>query len=83
MSASRFVIVGLMSSLLVTHNAVSQSKKSVGSTKSVKAKPPVGVKKASLENSRDSLSYSVGYSIAQSMKQQGMTGVNTDLKSVV
>ncbi|MEZ0487724.1 FKBP-type peptidyl-prolyl cis-trans isomerase [Fibrella sp. GW2-5] len=30
-----------------------------------------------LANSQDSLSYSVGYSIAQSLKQQGMTAVNT------
>ena len=30
-----------------------------------------------LANSNDSLSYSIGYSIAQSMKQQGLTNVNT------
>ena len=79
MSVSRFVVVGLLSTLFVANNTVAQSKKSVASVKSGKAKPSVVAKKPLLTNSRDSLSYSVGYSIAQSMKQQGMTGVNVTI----
>jgi len=81
MFVSRFVAVGLLSTLFVANNAIAQSKKPVSAGKpaprSTAAKSPAGVKKSVLASSRDSLSYSVGYSIAQSMKQQGMTGVNT------
>lgn len=78
MFVSRFVAVGLLSTLFVANHAIAQVKKPAAPIKSVKAKPVTGSsKKALLTNSQDSLSYSVGYSIAQSMKQQGMTSVNT------
>ena len=78
MFVSRLVAVGFLSTLFVASHAFAQAKKPSASVKSVKAKPASGsARKALFSNSQDSLSYSVGYSIAQSMKQQGMTTVNT------
>ncbi|HEX9957866.1 MAG TPA: FKBP-type peptidyl-prolyl cis-trans isomerase [Fibrella sp.] len=78
MFVSRFVLVGVLSTMFVANHAIAQGKKPATPIKSTKAKTATATTKKSLfSNSQDSLSYSVGYSIAQSMKQQGMTNVNT------
>ena len=78
MFVSRFVLVGVLSTMFVANHAIAQGKKPATPVKSTKAKTATATTKKSLfSNSQDSLSYSVGYSIAQSMKQQGMTNVNT------
>ncbi len=78
MFVSRFVVVGVLSTLFVANHTIAQSKKPTTPVKSAKAKPvPAAGSKRMLASSEDSLSYSVGYSIAQSMKQQGLTNVNT------
>lgn len=78
MFVSRFVAVGVLSTLFVANHAIAQVKKPATPVKSVKAKAsPATARKSLFANSQDSLSYSVGYSIAQSMKQQGLNNVNT------
>ncbi|RZL99349.1 MAG: FKBP-type peptidyl-prolyl cis-trans isomerase [Pedobacter sp.] len=78
MFVSRFVAVGVVSTLFVANHAIAQVKKPATPVKSVKAKSaPAAAGKSLFSNSQDSLSYSVGYSVAQSMKQQGMVDVNT------
>jgi FKBP-type peptidyl-prolyl cis-trans isomerase FklB len=78
MFVSRFVAVGVLSTLFVANHAFAQSKKPATPVRSAKpAAASASAKKPMLATGRDSLSYSVGYSIAQSMKQQGMTSVNT------
>ncbi|MBO0948859.1 FKBP-type peptidyl-prolyl cis-trans isomerase [Fibrella forsythiae] len=80
MFVSRFVAVGVVSTLFVANHAIAQVKKTGAPVKSVKAKSaPAAARKSLFSNSQDSLSYSVGYSVAQSMKQQGMTDVNTSI----
>ena len=81
MFASRFVVVGLLSAVFVASHAVAQTRKTTtparpaaGKVAATPARKPMGT---TAMNSRDSVSYSVGYSIAQSMKQQGMNDVNT------
>lgn len=78
MFVSRFVVVGVLSTMFVANHTIAQSKKPATPVKSAKAKPvSASGTRRMLATSGDSLSYSVGYSIAQSMKQQGLTSVNT------
>jgi FKBP-type peptidyl-prolyl cis-trans isomerase FklB len=78
MFVSRYVVVGVLSTLFVANQTIAQTKKPATPAKSAKAKPMAASgSKRMLGSSQDSLSYSVGYSIAQSMKQQGLTSVNT------
>ncbi|MEZ0541563.1 FKBP-type peptidyl-prolyl cis-trans isomerase [Fibrella arboris] len=80
MFVPRFIAVGVLSTLFIANHAIAQSKNPAMPVKSVKAKAePANARKSLVANSQDSLSYSVGYSIAQSMKQQGLTSVNTNI----
>ncbi|MBO0939998.1 FKBP-type peptidyl-prolyl cis-trans isomerase [Fibrella sp. HMF5335] len=78
MKFSSLALVGTVSALFTAHQAVSQVRKTP--TRPAQARPAataMASAKSTLANSNDSLSYSIGYSIAQSMKQQGLTNVNT------
>lgn len=78
----RVAAVGLLSTFLVTNHAFSQAKKPTSvrpATRPATARPASSAGVASIANSNDSLSYSIGYSIAQSMKQQGLTNLNTSV----
>lgn len=83
MKFSSLALIGTLSALFTAHQAVSQVKK--GAARPVQSRPSAKATMASaksvLTNSNDSLSYSIGYSIAQSMKQQGLTNVNTAVLS--
>ena len=78
MLVSRLLILGTLSTVFVATNAIAQGKKAASPARpaAVRSMPAV-TKKTMALNSQDSLSYSLGVNIAQSMKQQGMTNVNT------
>jgi FKBP-type peptidyl-prolyl cis-trans isomerase FklB len=85
-AAAGFVSAAFLTAL-VPNTALAQAKKPVAAT-TVKAaaKPSAVVAKpaatgAKLVSSKDSLSYSIGRSIAQNMKQQGMADLNGALLS--
>jgi FKBP-type peptidyl-prolyl cis-trans isomerase FklB len=82
MTFSRMAALGLFSALLIANHTFAQTKKSVAKAAvpakpAAAARPAVAVTKATFGNSNDSLSYSIGYSIAQSLKQQKLTDINT------
>lgn len=79
------MLTGMVSAVFITGSAVAQVKKPAvkkPATSLTAAKPATAVKSASTANlasERDSLSYSIGVSIAQNIKQQGPKDVNTAL----
>ncbi|CCG99312.1 Peptidylprolyl isomerase [Fibrella aestuarina BUZ 2] len=85
MTFFRVAAVGLMSTFFITNHAFSQTRKAVPARPSTPARsaatrPATSAgPKATLTNSNDSLSYSIGYSIAQSLKQQRLNDVNTSI----
>lgn len=75
----------MVSAVFVAGSASAQTKKPAGTkpaTRSTTSPRPTAAPprpSASLASSRDSLSYSIGVSVAQSIKQQGLTDINTTL----
>lgn len=87
MNFNRLTLPVLLSAVFLSSSAVAQVKRSAvkkpGSTSAKAATKPVAMAKNSaatqLTTQRDSLSYSIGVSIAQNIKQQGPQDVNTEL----
>lgn len=80
MTPTHFAVAGLVSVLLVSGSLMAQTtKKPVPRTGTAKtaSRPGPAPKPASLASNRDSLSYSIGVNIAQSIKQQGISDLNT------
>lgn len=79
MIRSHFVVASLVSAFLVSATSFAQTvKKPISRTKpAAKAAPSVKTSATALTSQNDSISYSVGVSVAQSLKQQGLNSVNT------
>jgi FKBP-type peptidyl-prolyl cis-trans isomerase FklB len=83
MTFFRVATLGLFSTLLIPAHTFAQAKKTVvkatAPARPAAARPAAAAAgvKAVFSNSNDSLSYSIGYSIAQSLKQQKMNDINT------
>ncbi len=81
MTLTRCIAVSLSFFVFSAGYTAAQTKKAASAARPV-AKPKgvvVSTGTSVFANSRDSLSYSVGVNIAQSMKQQGMIDINTNL----
>jgi FKBP-type peptidyl-prolyl cis-trans isomerase FklB len=75
------MFAGLVSAVFIGGSATAQTKKPVAKkpaagTKATPAKPTTS---GSISSSQDSISYSIGMFMAQSLKQQGMTNLNNAL----
>ena len=80
MFVSRFVACSVLFTVFTVGYSAAQTKKPAPAARPAKAKVAVAAPGRSVfANSRDSLSYSVGVNIAQSMKQQGLADINTDV----
>ena len=81
MKFNQWMLAGIVSAVLIGGSATAQTKKPAV------RKPAVGTKTApgkstaagSIMSSQDSISYSIGLFMAQSLKQQGMTDLNNAL----
>ena len=85
MKFNQWMLAGIVSAVFVAGSATAQVKKPVVK-KPVAGKPAVtpnpAVKSAtsgSLTSAQDSISYSIGLYMAQNLKQQGMTDLNSAL----
>lgn len=78
MTVSNVFFASVASILFLSGSALAQAKKPTASKPAVKPapRPASGV---SLRTSNDSLSYSIGLNIAQNMKQQGMSNINSTI----
>ncbi|WP_317041961.1 FKBP-type peptidyl-prolyl cis-trans isomerase [Spirosoma rigui] len=81
MKFNQWMFAGLVSAVFIGGSATAQTKKPVAKkpvagTKATSAKPTTG---SSIVSSQDSISYSIGMFMAQSLKQQGMTDLNNAL----
>lgn len=88
MTLNQWVKAGLLSAAFMSgsaflNNTMAQAKKPVAKPA---AKPAASAQKAApagasvrIATSRDSISYSIGVSIAQNIKQQGIQDINTDI----
>lgn len=81
MTRIQFAVAGLLSVFFSSGSVLAQAvKKPVpkkGVSKATTTRSATAAKPASLASNRDSLSYSIGVNIAQSIKQQGITDLNT------
>jgi len=80
MKFNQWLLAGIVSAVFIAGSATAQTKKPVvkkpvAGTKAAPAKPTAG----GVMSSQDSISYSIGLFMAQSLKQQGMTGLNNAL----
>lgn len=81
MKFNQWMFAGLVSAVFIGGSATAQTKKPVAKkpvagTKATSARPTTG---SSIVSSQDSISYSIGMFMAQSLKQQGMTDLNNAL----
>ena len=81
MKFNQWMFAGLVSAVFIGGSATAQTKKPVAKkpvagTKVTSARPTTG---SSIVSSQDSISYSIGMFMAQSLKQQGMTDLNNAL----
>ncbi|GAB3510085.1 FKBP-type peptidyl-prolyl cis-trans isomerase [Spirosoma knui] len=80
MKFNPWMLAGMVSAAFIANTATAQVKKPAASKpaagKPAVAKPASG---ATLTSSQDSISYSIGLYMAQSLKQQGMTDLNNGL----
>ncbi len=86
MKFNQWMLAGVVSVVFAANSATAQTKKPVTSkpgsvrtgpsAKSTSATKPAGV---ALASSQDSISYSIGLYMAQNLKQQGMTDLNSAL----
>lgn len=81
MKFNQWMFAGLVSAVFIGGSATAQTKKPVAKkpaagTKATPAKPTTS---GSISSSQDSISYSIGMFMAQSLKQQGMTNLNNAL----
>lgn len=81
MKFNQWMLAGIVSAVFIGGSATAQTKKPavkkpVAPTKASSAKPASG---GSVVSSQDSISYSIGMFMAQSLKQQGMTNLNNAL----
>jgi FKBP-type peptidyl-prolyl cis-trans isomerase FklB len=83
MKFNQWMLAGMISAVFTAGSATAQSKKPAVS-KPASGKPATAAKPtggATLASSQDSLSYSIGLYMAQSLKQQGMVDLNNALVS--
>ena len=81
MKFNQWILAGTLSALFVTGSVTAQTKKPAATKPVSGAKPaakPTG-SGSSITSSQDSISYSIGLFMAQSLKQQGLTDLNTAL----
>jgi FKBP-type peptidyl-prolyl cis-trans isomerase FklB len=81
MKFNQWMLAGVVSAVFIGGSATAQTKKPVAkkpvaSTKTTPAKPATS---GSIASQQDSISYSIGMFMAQSLKQQGMTDLNNAL----
>ncbi|MBC3787623.1 FKBP-type peptidyl-prolyl cis-trans isomerase [Spirosoma utsteinense] len=81
MKFNQWMLAGIVSAVFIGGSATAQTKKPavkkpVTPTKASSARPASG---GSVVSSQDSISYSIGMFMAQSLKQQGMTNLNNAL----
>lgn len=82
MTLKPLTLAGLLSAFLVAGSAAAQTKKplpkkpTAGTKPTAAASPATG---ASIASNQDSISYSIGLFMAQSLKQNGMTDLNSAL----
>ncbi len=78
-------VAALLSAVVLSNSTFAQSAKPLPkkptASKPVSVQAPAPGSSANIISQRDSLSYSIGVSVAQSMKQQGLTDLNTTLLS--
>lgn len=80
MKFNQWLLAGIVSAVFIAGSATAQTKKTVAKkpvtgTKATPGKPTAG----GVMSSQDSISYSIGLFMAQSLKQQGMTDLNNAL----
>ena len=81
MKFNQWMLAGIVSAVLIGGSATAQTKKPAVKKPAVGAKPALGKSTAAgaVMSSQDSISYSIGLFMAQSLKQQGMTDLNNAL----
>ena len=81
MKFNQWMFVGLVSAVFIGGSATAQTKKPVAKkpVAGTKATPTKPTTSGSISSQQDSISYSIGMFMAQSLKQQGMTNLNNPL----
>ena len=84
MKFNQWMLAGLVSALFIGSSATAQTQKPTVKKPATGSKAPArpmasGASAGAVMSSQDSVSYSIGLFMAQSLKQQGMTDLNTAL----